>query len=320
MSRIAYDFCGLLISTPLDFYGLRRVRARLPTGPDVTINLTIGAMPPRRQIAHVWQGRFELTLEGRAGAGWTIRHRDDVAIHCDPDGATLDCVCRGVNHVPLLVEILSRRILPRLTEFHGRLPVHAASLALNDGATLMFGASGAGKSTLTAAMAAAGWDIMSDDMSILTEADDPLVRPRVWQTSAGVSVWDESRRGLALPDAACRAIRGYDGKYWFAPPHRERVDPVPIRAMIFLSFGAPDDAIDWHPLAGAGAVVRAASQMVRFDPSDTEQAARGLDAFGRLVRRVPCYALAYPRKYDALPRTIDAVAAIQQDARQREPV
>jgi hypothetical protein len=56
--------------------------------------------------------------------------------------------------------------------------------------------------------------------------------------------------------------------------------------------------------------------MVRFDPADNEETARTLDALTRLVRRVPCYALAYPRAYDALPRTIEAVAAIQHDARQ----
>ena len=269
-------------------------------------------MPTRRRVSHAWQGRFQLTLEGCSGASWTIRYRDDVAISCDSGGKVLDCVCRDADRIPILGEILSRRILPRLTSLHGRVPIHAASLAREDGAILMFGMSGAGKSTLTAAMAATGWDIMSDDMSILTDVDDP----RVWQSAAGVSVWEPSRQGLALPDAECRAIGGYDGKYWYAPPHRERAEPAPVRAMIFLSFGAPDDVIEWHRLAGAAVVVQAASQMVRFDPADNEETARALNALGRLVRRVPCYALAYPRTYDALPRTIEAVAAIQHDARQ----
>ena len=316
MPSIRYEFSGLLISAPLDFYCLRRARAGSPTKPDVEINLTVGAMPPPRPVTHAWQGRFRLTLEGGGGAGWTIRYRDDVAISCDPGGTILDCVCRDPDQIPLLGEILSRRILPRLTALHGRVPIHAASLAGEDGAILVFGISGAGKSTLTAAMAAAGWDIMSDDMSILTGVDEP----RVWQSAAGVSVWEPSRRGLALPDAACRAIHGYDGKYWYAPPHRERAEPEPVRAMIFLSFGAPDDTIEWHRLTGPGVVVRAASQMVRFDPTDNDEIAIGLDALSRLVRRVPCYALAYPRAYDALPRTIEAIAAIQHDARQLEPL
>jgi hypothetical protein len=306
----------LLISAPLDFYCLRRARAGLPTKPDVEINLTVGAMPPRRSITHAWQGRFRLTLEGGAGAGWTIRYRDDVAISCDPGGTILDCVCRDADQIPLLGDILSRRVLPRLVALHGRVPIHAAALAGEDGAILVFGVSGAGKSTLTAAMAAAGWDIMSDDMSILTGVDDP----RVWQSAPGVSVWEQSRYGLALPDAACRPINGYGGKYWYAPPHREHAEPAPVRAMIFLSFGAPDETIEWHRLTGPGVVVRAASQMVRFDPTDNNEIAIALDALSRLVRHVPCYALAYPRAYDALPRTIEAVAAIQQDARQHEPL
>ncbi len=272
--------------------------------------MAVGAMPPRRPIAHAWQGRFRLTIEGSSGAGWTIRHGDDLAIDCDARGAVLDCVCRDVAHAPILAEILSRRLLPRLSPMHGRRPVHAAALARGDGAVLMFGLSGAGKSTLTAAMAAGGWDILSDDMAILSGSDDP----HVWQTAPGVSLWEPSRRGLGLSDDECRLIDGYDGKYWYAPPHHERDAPVPVKAAIFLSHG-PDGAVDRHRVDGASAMVMAASQMVRFNPADNDETARTMDVLGRLVASIPCYTLAYPRTFEALPRAIAAVSAIRDDVR-----
>lgn len=313
MSSIEYDFCGLLISSPLDFYSFRRSPVVSPGIVDVTISLTVGAMPPGRSVRHAWQGRFGLTLEGDARTGWVIRCRDDLAIICDAAGTVLDCRCRDAGDIPLLREILSRRILPRLTLLHRRLPIHAAALARRDDSVLMFGASGAGKSTLTAAMAAAGWDIMSDDMTVLTGVEDA----RVWQSAPGVSLWEASRLGLALPDTTCRAIEGYDGKYWYAPPHRARPGTVPVGVMVFLSFDTACDAIEWRPISGPTAMVMAASQMVRFDPADKDESRRMLDSIGRLVRRIPCYTFTYPRIYAALPRTIEAITAIQDHAREQ---
>jgi hypothetical protein len=307
----SYNFCGLHIGSPLDLYGLRRVASDSSRTPDIEISLAVGAMPHRRPVTYAWQGRFQLTIEGGGGAGWTIRHRDDVAIDCDATGARIACTCSDPAQIAVLGEILSRRLLPRLASLHGRLPIHAASLADDDGAVLVFGMSGAGKSTLTAAMAAAGWDIMSDDMSILSGSDDP----HVWQTAPGVSLWEPSRRGLDLPDDACRPIGGYDGKYWYVPPHRPRDAPAPVAAANFLSYGAADDAVEWRQVAGATALVMAASQMVRFDPADNDETALRLDGFRRLVERVPCYTLAYPRTIEALPRTIAAITAIRHHAR-----
>lgn len=272
--------------------------------------MAVGAMPPRRPVTYAWQGRFQLTIEGGGAAGWTIRHGDDVAIDCDPRGAMLDCVCRDPAYAPLLAEILSRRVLPRLSPMHDRRPVHAAALARDDDAVLMFGLSGAGKSTLTASMAASGWDILSDDMAILSGPENP----HVWQTAPGVSLWEPSRRGLGLSDDECRPIDGYEGKYWYAPPHRARDVAVPVKAAIFLSYG-PEGAIDWQRVDGTAAVVMAASQMVRFNPADNDETARTIEALGRLVASIPCYTLAYPRTFEALPGAIGAIAAIRDNVR-----
>lgn len=276
-------------------------------------------MPPRRPITYSWNGRFQLTLEGAAEVGWTIRYRDRLAIECDPRGTVLDCRCADLAQAGVLSEILSRRVLPRLSALHDRLPIHGASLANDDGAVLILGMSGAGKSTLTAAMASAGWDILSDDMSILSGPGGADTWPHIWQTAPGVSLWEPSRRGLGLPEDRCRPIEGYDGKYWFAPPHAYLDGPIPVRAIMFLA-RCTDSDLKWSPIAGPIAAVATAEQMVRFDPADVAATGRVFDRLVRLAGRVPCYDLAYPRSFDALPDAIGAVAAIQADARRRQVV
>jgi energy-coupling factor transporter ATP-binding protein EcfA2 len=312
VSSTGYDFSGLLIGSPLKLHGLRAAADASRQNPDVQIKVTVGPLPVRRKISHAWKGRFDLTLEGNRATGWTIRRRDELAIVCDPSGELLDCICVDAAYAELLSEILPRRVLPRLSWLHGRLPIHGASLAQDDGAVLILGGSGAGKSTLTAAMAAAGWDILSDDMSIVSGPEHPVI----WQTSPGVSVWEPSRRGLRLPETACRPIEGYDGKCWYAPPQRQRAEPAALAALLFL-LPNPVDAIEWHRATGAAAAALTASQMIRFDPADNDDTAKVVDRLMKLTARIPCYMLSYPRVYRSLPNVIDAIHAIYNDARNR---
>ena len=259
---------------------------------------------------HVWSGRYALVLEEREAGGWLIRYRDRAVIGCDERGSVLDCVCSDADEAPVLADILTRRVLPRLTSLHGRMPVHAAALANDDGAVLLFGASGAGKSTLTAALARAGWRILSDDMSILSGRDDP----HVWQTAPGVSLWGDSCKALDLPADECRPIAGYEGKFSYLPASSPAPGCVPVRALVFL--GEPAESVRWRRAGGPNAVMSAASQMVRFNPASTTESAAALRNFTGLAMGRPCYLLAYPRAYDALPAAIHAIAEIQHDARQ----
>ena len=74
---------------------------------------------------------------------------------------------------PALADVLVRRVLPRVATLSGATAIHAAALAGQDGGLLLLGPSGAGKSTLSAALAHfLGWEILSDDISILREKDE----------------------------------------------------------------------------------------------------------------------------------------------------
>ncbi len=306
-----YDYGGLLIGSPLDFHGMPLASQSGRHSCDISINLAFGDLPRERDPVHVWGGRYGLALERRDAGGWMIRYSDRAAIGCDERGSMLDCTCSDADQAPVLADILTRRVLPRLTSLHGRMPVHAAALARDDGAVLLFGTSGAGKSTLTAALATAGWRIMSDDMSILSGWDDP----HVWQTAPGVSLWADSRAALGLPDSRCRPIEGYAGKYWYLPDETGGASRVPIKALVFL--GPLADAVTWQRSSGAQAVMTAALQMVRFNPSNTAESAAALDNFKRLATGLPCYNFAYPRDYGALSAATAGIADILDDAQRQ---
>src|SRR5262249_593051 len=151
----------------------------------------------------------------------------------------------------------------------------------------------------TAALTQAfGWNVLSDDMSILSSAKQPTV----WSTARGVSLWPESRKELMLPDADCHPVHDYDGKIWYAPPPRSTVPAQPLNSIVFLSRGSPDHRITLHRPAVPTGLVMAASQLVRFNPRDRAETARLMADLKTTVEAVPTYVLSYPQGYDTLPR------------------
>jgi hypothetical protein len=315
--KIVYEFGGLQIHTAFALPGL------VPSTPpfllehpaDIQIRVAAGNPKPVGNQLHRWGGRYALALETLGGGDWRIRHDDDLAIDVSNSGRKLRCYCPDPARIPALAEILVRRVLPRLSALHGRLPIHAASLADGRGATLLFGGHNAGKSTMTAALALRlGWSILADDMSILSGGR----RPTVWRGAPDVSLWPESQRQMMLPDADCHRVYGYDGKIRYAPACRSNAPNWPLQAIVFLSRGG-DHPLELRRVVGPVALVMAASQLVRFNPRDRDESARLMADLKAVLEEVPAYMLPYPHGYDALPRVLSTLQRFR-DADSRHPV
>lgn len=226
-------------------------------------------------------------------------------------GRTLRCHCPDPADLPLLAQIITRRVLPRVSVLHGRLPIHAATLGDGQGATMLLGSSGAGKSTMTAALAQRlGWNIFSDDMSIL--GDDG--RHTVFTTVAGVSVWQQSQRALGLPPAECQPLHNYEGKVWYSPVLAAPAPPQPLEAIILLSFDPKGGDIKCQRLSGPRVLVQVLSQLIPFNARDTKELAALVSRMTRLIATIPTYALSYPRDYGALSAVVDTIRRIRAGA------
>ena len=176
---------------------------------------------------------------------------------------------------------------------------------------MLLGSSGAGKSTMTAALALhLGWDIFSDDMSILADEGRHMVFPTV----PGVAVWEQSQRALGLPAEDCRPLQHYEGKVRYSPAPVAAPSPQPLEAVILLSFDPNGGAIDCRRLSGPHVLVKVSSQLVAFNPRDTGAIAALFERATRLVATIPIYALSYPRDYRALPDVVDTIRSIRTDA------
>jgi hypothetical protein len=307
---VCYDFGGLRVRSAFRLPGLALRDARQDARSiDIHISLSTAPLPIGR---HVYQylGRYRLAFEA-CGDDWVYRHGDEIGVTISDSGRSLKCHCPDPARLPLLAEIITRRVLPRLSVLHGRLPIHAATLGDGRGATMLLGSSGAGKSTMTAALALhLGWNIFSDDMSILGDEGRHIAFPTV----PGVSVWQQSQRALGLPAEDCQPLQNYEGKVWYGPAPAAALCPQPLEAVILLSFDANGGDVDCRRLSGPHELVKVSSQLVAFNPRDTDEIAALFERATRLVATIPIYALSYPRDYRALPDVVDTIRSIRTDA------
>lgn len=197
------------------------------------------------------------------------------------------------------IDVFVRRILPRIAILFGAAAIHGAALATGDGGCLLLGHSGAGKSTLSAFLANAGWQLLSDDISLVWNEHRPELAP----AAKGVSVWPDSREGLALPLDHCVPMPGYDGKVHFMPDEKQDDMPVPLKALIFLERSADCAEVKVTPISSVEGLLRASTQRIRLNPSDETglETQRHFEQMSAIIRDTRCYRLVYPADYAALP-------------------
>lgn len=255
-----------------------------------------------------WPGRYKLTLS-TVGAGWLLTTSAHGATFVSADGRSIICYPDAAAS-PDWPDVLVRRIIPRLAQWHGRIALHAATVSDGRAATILLGPSGAGKSTLAAALRQhVGWRVLSDDISLVDgDAAPPVALP----TGAGLCLWPDSLSTLVPSVSHCRIVAGHDDKRWLEVDV-ETVEPrrVVSAILVLSAEGAAEEhaPIAIHPVAPRDAAMHAGVQMVCFNPSDPALFARAWAAVGRLVDAVPTFSLTYARGYAHLAEVATSLAS-----------
>ncbi|MDB5708250.1 MAG: HprK rel HprK-related kinase [Sphingomonas bacterium] len=298
-----YLFGGMAIESEVELVGLRKAAGALGAH-RVKLVFHHGAAPPGDQEIFTWTGRYGLKLRA-LGDGWHFSSKLDGLFIADNQVTRIDFYSRESAPTPAAMDVLTRRVLPRLAIATGALTVHGAALIRDQGAILMFGASGAGKSTLTAALAQAGWHIGSDDLTMIRLTPSGAM---VYPGATGVCLWPATRTGLAIDPARCVQMPGYDDKLRFEPENAPGAEAAPLRALVFLDRNSEVAAprLDRMPIAEA--VREATRQLIALDPT-----APRTDAAHRLLQTmagVPAVKLTYPSGYARLPAVRDLLATL----------
>jgi hypothetical protein len=256
---------------------------------DVTFDIRVSAPTLRKEIdlvlsplsvaAAVSRAMIRLELLECAG-GFSIRREGRPFAACE----------RLDQAVPLVKSCLIELAFGRSGDFGA---VHAAALHRNGRCILLAGASGAGKSTLTAALVAAGFELMADDTTVLAR-DTLEARAVPFAICLKEGAWELLR--TRFPDLDGRPIHDrLDGKkvryllpaadhVWAKPAMRSRVD-----SLVFLN-RVPEPKSSLRPIDRVDALSRLARE---FCPLGDGLTAEKMEQLVAWIGAVDCLELRY---------------------------
>jgi hypothetical protein len=217
-----YTLYGLHIQSDMPLDGLQA--AEPVSHPDVRV--TEGTTPSALPGAHsgvlyeVTPREFLLNIEGIA----RYHVQDGARITVQPAPGADDAAVRLFLLGSALGVLLHQR---------GMLPMHASAVAVDGRAVLFTGASGAGKSTTAAALAARGYPVVADDITVVyaDDAGAAVAAPAFPQ----MKLWAQSLRALAKETDALPRVRPELEKYSLPIAAQFHPQPLPVARMILLS-------------------------------------------------------------------------------------
>lgn len=301
-----HSFANLAIASCVALPELPVAAAHLPT---CRVTEATGQLLPRGPVDwnHDWldpAGRVTLT-GARRGDRWFLRFPGIAEARLDADGIALwrepGASLESVRHA------LIDQILPRVLAHQGHLMLHGGAVASTDDAcVVLLGDSGRGKSTLSAALAARGGCLLTDDC---LRVDLERGSARAVASYPGLRLLPDSLAALYGSQApATSAVAHYTDKRRLAAGATVPPTP-PIGAIFVLEPPGPEREIRIEPLPPQRACIELVRNAFQFDLGDMARLQAQLALAARVARDVPVFALSYPRDYALLPRVAERVHA-----------
>ncbi len=126
-----------------------------------------------------------------------------------------------------------------------RFPLHASAVDVGGRAVLFSGPCGSGKSTLAAAFSKRGFDLISDDITVITRDGQTLFAIPSYPQ---IKLWDDSIRALGYAPCDYQALRPRVHKKRM-PLKAMSLNPVPLSSVYFMrAADVPEVTIDQPPL------------------------------------------------------------------------
>jgi len=142
----------------------------------------------------------------------------------------------------------------------GLLPLHANAIVVDEGAVAFAGHSGSGKSTLAAHFQRAGYEILCDDVCVISFEGGT---PSAWPGLPRLKLWGDAVAAFGHDPAGLdQAIEGMD-KYHVPLESAGLARPIPFRRLYLLSRSAEAEESELVRLTGVAAMEAIMAQTYR---------------------------------------------------------
>lgn len=217
-----YRVCGLNIASCVELPGAAAADPS-PDSPDIV--LRFGAVPEHLPQATVrgpnWEvAPGEVLLRLPMLARFLMKGGREVRLDPLPGRGPEDFAVFIMG--PVMGALLHQR---------GLTVLHASAVDVDSEVVLFCGPSASGKSVLVAALASAGYPLVSDDLCLI---GDEHGRPTVIPDGRRLKLWGDAIRELSLGESKRAAVRAGIEKYWVDPPAQSFKSQLPLRSIYFL--------------------------------------------------------------------------------------
>ena len=189
---------------------------------------------------------------------------------------------------------------------HQYVVVHAAVIAREDRAMILPAPPGSGKSTLCAALAARGWRLLSDELTLIDiEAGVivPIPRPISLKNASIATIarfWPEAPMGAIVPDTLKGSVAHVQPPAQSVRSSAERAVP----AWIVVPRYRPAAAAELAPLGRSAAFMQLADNAFNY----STHGRRGFERLADVVDRSRCFEFTYGGALDDAVQTFDRLA------------
>ena len=240
--------------------------------------------------------------------GYRLTYPDRAEVDVEPAARRVRYRARPELSELTVSHLLVNQVLPYLLVADGVLVLHAACVALDGKAVAFVGPTGMGKSSLAAAFVQRGAPLLADDIVPLVEQEDGtyLVAP----VYPGLRLWPDSADFFAGAAEELPTVADYtDKRRWDGLG-----GPSPELRLPLVAVVAPGNEPEpGHPevrigrLRGADAFMTLAEQAFRLERRGRARHDADLARFTQLAERVPVHLIEYQRRYDLLPKVLEAI-------------
>lgn len=294
-TSLAYRVCGLQIVSSVELGAGAPYSTGQAVAPDVQISAQAvpDTLPNADHRGPNWEtSASQILLRIPSLARLLMNEGREISYDLEP-GA-------DASALPLF---LTGSALGALLHQRGEYVLHASAVKVDGGAAVFCGQSGAGKSSLVAALCAAGFPLVSDDVCRIHFGHrGPIVIP----DGRRLKLWPDTITHLGLQALRGGQIRPGIEKFWVDPPTLAAPEPLSLRALYFLRPGAAAPTLSRQPLVHAVEHLRAFAYRPRLVRA-LSQEALWLNRSALLAAGSPIIRFERPWSLDQLPASLAAL-------------
>lgn len=277
----------------------------------MTVDFQAG--PPRPQVPlnavsfHQWLFPDGTVWAGfyRSGESYLLRFPGLADFSLSSDGLRIEGWPAPGTSDATLQHLYLNQVLPLALNRQGKLVVHGSAVEIDGAGVAFIGQSGRGKSTLAASFASSGFRLLADDGLLLEPADgDYWIRP----SHPSIRLWEDSEEALALESAHKAPPVQFTAKTRFLAGAGIAFcdQPRRLRRAYFLGEGGHGDPT-FERVNSASALIELVKHSFLLDPEERGAMAAHFDELSGLANRPIFHRLDYPRRFENLPQTRQAI-------------